>query len=153
MYLNFPFFRGTSGIDIDLRRVDINQCPTKEGGGGINIFGGTDKCKKDTTFVSNSIEPFIYSKRPKKFVTTIKSILTYLQCYQLYTNFIWYLRFCFTSMLFFLSTSKGLIMQSHGKVFSEQLIASYTSSNSRYKCVIIAALHYLINVLRQHSKQ
>ena len=66
LYRNFPFFRGTSGIDIDLRRVDINQCPTKEGGGGINIFGGTDKCKKDTTFVSNCIEPFIYSIRPKK---------------------------------------------------------------------------------------
>ena len=48
----FPFFRGTSGIDIDLRRVDINQCPGEVGAGTLNIFGGTDKCKKETTFVS-----------------------------------------------------------------------------------------------------
>ena len=61
-------FRGTSGIDIDLRRVDINQCPTK-GGGGINIFGGTDKCKKDTTFVSNKNE-LLYL-----FTTSIKRYL------------------------------------------------------------------------------
>ena len=47
------FYRGTSGIDIDLRRVDINQCPaTDEAATAINIFGGTDKCKKETTNVS-----------------------------------------------------------------------------------------------------
>ena len=47
-------FRGTSGIDIDLRRVDINQCPPRVGVPkvGVNIFGGTDKCKNETTFVS-----------------------------------------------------------------------------------------------------
>ena len=55
--------RGTSGIDIDLRKVDINQCPThpQKGDGLIekgsssaksNIFGGTDKCKPETTEVS-----------------------------------------------------------------------------------------------------
>ena len=53
-------FRGTSGIDIDLRKVDINQCPTspQEGDDQIdkgtkkyNIFGGTDKCKPETTKV------------------------------------------------------------------------------------------------------
>ena len=58
---NFIFWlRGTSGIDIDLRKVDINQCPTlpQEGdeqiekGAKINIFGGTDKCKPETTKVS-----------------------------------------------------------------------------------------------------
>jgi G protein-coupled receptor 158 len=42
-------FRGTSGIDIDLRRVDINQCHVN--GSSFNIFGGTDKCKKETTMV------------------------------------------------------------------------------------------------------
>ena len=47
------FYRGTSGIDIDLRRVDINQCPaTDEAATAINIFGGTDKCKKETTTVN-----------------------------------------------------------------------------------------------------
>nr|XP_034832245.1 probable G-protein coupled receptor 158 [Maniola hyperantus] len=43
------FFKGTSGIDIDLRRVDIDQCPLKPGSMQLNIFAGTDKCKKKTT--------------------------------------------------------------------------------------------------------
>ncbi|CAD7077338.1 unnamed protein product [Hermetia illucens] len=46
------FFKGTSGIDIDLRRVDIDQCPQKHIPGVIqplNIFAGTDKCKQRTT--------------------------------------------------------------------------------------------------------
>ncbi|XP_038220884.1 probable G-protein coupled receptor 158 [Zerene cesonia] len=43
------FFKGTSGIDIDLRRVDIDQCPLKPGSTQLNIFAGTDKCKKTTT--------------------------------------------------------------------------------------------------------
>ncbi|XP_055536840.1 uncharacterized protein LOC129725269 [Wyeomyia smithii] len=47
------FFKGTSGIDIDLRRVDIDQCPQKHSPGGaqqpLNIFAGTDKCKQRTT--------------------------------------------------------------------------------------------------------
>ena len=48
----FLLQRGTSGIDIDLRRVDINQCTGGGGSGDLNIFRGTDKCKKKTTFVS-----------------------------------------------------------------------------------------------------
>ncbi|KAG4067605.1 hypothetical protein HA402_005377 [Bradysia odoriphaga] len=46
------FFKGTSGIDIDLRRVDIDQCPQKQVPGitqPLNIFAGTDKCKQRTT--------------------------------------------------------------------------------------------------------
>ncbi|XP_053674377.1 uncharacterized protein LOC128724681 [Anopheles nili] len=47
------FFKGTSGIDIDLRRVDIDQCPQKNSPSGVpqplNIFAGTDKCKQRTT--------------------------------------------------------------------------------------------------------
>ncbi|CAG9582033.1 unnamed protein product [Danaus chrysippus] len=43
------FFKGTSGIDIDLRRVDIDQCPLQAGSTQLNIFAGTDKCKKTTT--------------------------------------------------------------------------------------------------------
>uniref|UniRef100_A0A182FH55 G-protein coupled receptors family 3 profile domain-containing protein n=2 Tax=Anopheles albimanus TaxID=7167 RepID=A0A182FH55_ANOAL len=47
------FFKGTSGIDIDLRRVDIDQCPQKNSPSGapqpLNIFAGTDKCKQRTT--------------------------------------------------------------------------------------------------------
>ncbi|XP_059612618.1 probable G-protein coupled receptor 158 [Phlebotomus argentipes] len=47
------FFKGTSGIDIDLRRVDIDQCPQRISSSGVslplNIFAGTDKCKARTT--------------------------------------------------------------------------------------------------------
>ncbi|EEB16097.1 predicted protein [Pediculus humanus corporis] len=44
-----PFFGGTSGIDIDLRRVDIDQCPSPPGNAALNIFAGSHKCKKKTT--------------------------------------------------------------------------------------------------------
>lgn len=51
----FYLYRGTSGIDIDLRRVDIDQCPQRQVPGGValplNIFAGTDKCKQRTTEV------------------------------------------------------------------------------------------------------
>ncbi|KAK0169589.1 hypothetical protein PV328_011853, partial [Microctonus aethiopoides] len=40
---------GTSGIDIDLRRVDIDQCPLPLGSSQLNIFAASDKCKQRTT--------------------------------------------------------------------------------------------------------
>ncbi|XP_020708856.2 probable G-protein coupled receptor 158 [Athalia rosae] len=43
------FFKGTSGIDIDLRRVDIDQCPLPEGSTQLNVFAASDKCKNRTT--------------------------------------------------------------------------------------------------------
>ena len=46
--LTMFYFRGTSGIDIDLRNVDIDQCPSPEGA-SLNIFADTDKCKETTT--------------------------------------------------------------------------------------------------------
>lgn len=49
----FFFFlspRGTSGIDIDLQKVDIDQCPQREGE-EFNHFAGTHKCKLETTKV------------------------------------------------------------------------------------------------------
>lgn len=46
---NTYFFKGTSGIDIDLRRVDIDQCPLPKGSTQLNIFAASDKCKKRTT--------------------------------------------------------------------------------------------------------
>ncbi|XP_037067931.1 uncharacterized protein LOC119089366 [Pollicipes pollicipes] len=45
------FFKGTSGIDIDLRRVDIDQCPQRRNSTDVNIFAGSDKCKERTTKV------------------------------------------------------------------------------------------------------
>ena len=46
--LTMFYCRGTSGIDIDLRNVDIDQCPSPEGA-SLNIFADTDKCKETTT--------------------------------------------------------------------------------------------------------
>uniref|UniRef100_A0A8D8QJJ3 Probable G-protein coupled receptor CG31760 n=1 Tax=Cacopsylla melanoneura TaxID=428564 RepID=A0A8D8QJJ3_9HEMI len=46
---NSYFFKGTSGIDIDLRRVDIDQCPQPAGRGKLNIFANSHKCKPRTT--------------------------------------------------------------------------------------------------------
>ncbi|XP_011504708.1 PREDICTED: probable G-protein coupled receptor CG31760 [Ceratosolen solmsi marchali] len=46
---NTYYFKGTSGIDIDLRRVDIDQCPLRPGSTQLNIFAASDKCKKRTT--------------------------------------------------------------------------------------------------------
>ncbi|XP_044758151.1 probable G-protein coupled receptor 158 [Coccinella septempunctata] len=46
---NTYFFKGTSGIDVDLRRVDIDQCPLPKGSTQLNIFAASDKCKKRTT--------------------------------------------------------------------------------------------------------
>lgn len=56
----YRFYRGTSGIDIDLRRVDIDQCPQRQVAVGgvalpLNIFAGTDKCKARTTEVISNI--------------------------------------------------------------------------------------------------
>ena len=54
MYI-FPCFRGTSGIDIDLQKVDIDQCPVTDSDDmETNVFAGSDKCKKETTEVSGS---------------------------------------------------------------------------------------------------
>ncbi|OWA52294.1 putative G-protein coupled receptor [Hypsibius exemplaris] len=41
-------YMGTSGIDIDLRRVDIDQCPLKPGSTDKNVFAGSAKCKRTT---------------------------------------------------------------------------------------------------------
>ena len=49
------YFRGTSGIDIDLRNVDIDQCPSPEGA-SLNIFADTDKCKETTTVNTHASE-------------------------------------------------------------------------------------------------
>lgn len=43
-------FRGTSGIDIDLQKVDIDQCPN-EPGEELNVFANSARCKKSTTKV------------------------------------------------------------------------------------------------------
>ena len=65
--LTYFYFRGTSGIDIDLRRVDIDQCPTDSN--TLNIFANSDKCKKATTKVCISFTSFYLfnTLTPKRF--------------------------------------------------------------------------------------
>ncbi|KAA0196644.1 hypothetical protein HAZT_HAZT004302 [Hyalella azteca] len=60
--------RGTSGIDIDLRRVDIDQCPLPAGSTALNIFAASDKCKKRTTQDVRPISLLVFKlKQPKVF--------------------------------------------------------------------------------------
>ncbi|KAJ8302765.1 hypothetical protein KUTeg_019161 [Tegillarca granosa] len=48
--LNYTFkFKGTSGIDIALQKVDIDQCPLPEGSTETNVFAGSARCKEATT--------------------------------------------------------------------------------------------------------
>ncbi|XP_069112828.1 metabotropic glycine receptor-like [Argopecten irradians] len=42
-------FKGTSGIDIALQKVDIDQCPQPEGATEPNVFAGSARCKPSTT--------------------------------------------------------------------------------------------------------
>ncbi|XP_065314395.1 metabotropic glycine receptor-like [Gordionus sp. m RMFG-2023] len=43
------YFKGTSGIDIDLRKVDIDQCPTSGNDTTVNVFADSDKCQNRST--------------------------------------------------------------------------------------------------------
>jgi len=73
-------YRGTSGIDIDLRRVDIDQCPNPEGEKKLNIFAASDKCKKETTYVS-LFSSFLYKCkiRPKDEINDYKiTLMTFI---------------------------------------------------------------------------
>lgn len=71
----FSACRGTSGIDVDLRRVDIDQCPQRETIGGtaapLNIFAGTDKCKQGTTEVSLLSGNLFIAVHPVPFLDTM----------------------------------------------------------------------------------
>ncbi|OAF69898.1 hypothetical protein A3Q56_02353 [Intoshia linei] len=46
-------FKGTAGIDIDLYKMDINQCPNQSNSSNYNIFANTAKCKYETTYCEN----------------------------------------------------------------------------------------------------
>lgn len=49
-YKNGTFkFKGTSGIDIDLDKVDIDQCPQPDDAKEPNVFAGSARCKPETT--------------------------------------------------------------------------------------------------------
>ena len=45
-------FRGTSGIDIALDKVDIDQCPQPDNAKEPNVFAGSARCKPETTKVT-----------------------------------------------------------------------------------------------------
>ncbi|XP_071083633.1 probable G-protein coupled receptor CG31760 isoform X2 [Haliotis cracherodii] len=49
-YRNGSFhFKGTSGIDIDLQKVDIDQCPLQGQSSEENVFAGSSRCTPETT--------------------------------------------------------------------------------------------------------
>ncbi|KOX73429.1 hypothetical protein WN51_14475 [Melipona quadrifasciata] len=80
-------FKGTSGIDIDLRRLDIDQCPLPPGSTQLNIFAASDKCKKRTTEVSGFLSQWTmrHNKMKVLSVELLVSPLTFnyrfaLQC-------------------------------------------------------------------------
>ena len=50
-YIPSSISRGTSGIDIDLQKVDIDQCPLPAASNDVNVFAGSHKCKEETTKV------------------------------------------------------------------------------------------------------
>lgn len=43
------YFKGTSGIDIDLQKIDINQCPLPPGSNETNVFANSSRCPIETT--------------------------------------------------------------------------------------------------------
>lgn len=49
----FSNFRYTAAVvlELDMDRIDINQCPKGEGNSGPNRFADTARCKKETTEV------------------------------------------------------------------------------------------------------
>lgn len=86
MIIIFNISRGTSGIDIDLRRVDIDQCPQRHIPGTtqpLNIFAGTDKCKQRTTEVREISILFIlyYIVLLLSWVSIVKAYIKYINCF------------------------------------------------------------------------
>lgn len=63
--------RGTSGIDIDLQRVDIDQCPLPpDKADELNVFAGSAKCKRETTKVHSW---FFFTFTPPLFFSNINA--------------------------------------------------------------------------------
>lgn len=48
--INFRY-TAVSVIEMDLERIDINQCPLGEGNPGPNKYAGTARCREETTEV------------------------------------------------------------------------------------------------------
>lgn len=48
-HIELPIYVAASVIEMDFRRLDINQCPMGDGNSESNYFSDTAKCKKDTT--------------------------------------------------------------------------------------------------------
>uniref|UniRef100_A0A6B2EIQ8 Putative g-protein coupled receptor n=1 Tax=Phlebotomus kandelakii TaxID=1109342 RepID=A0A6B2EIQ8_9DIPT len=48
-HIEYPKYTAISVLEMDLERIDINQCPRGEGNRGPNRFADTARCKKETT--------------------------------------------------------------------------------------------------------
>ncbi|KAK2715050.1 hypothetical protein QYM36_009890, partial [Artemia franciscana] len=47
-HIEYPTYTAVSVMEMDLERIDINQCPRGPGNDGPNHFNGTDRCKETT---------------------------------------------------------------------------------------------------------
>ncbi|XP_022919951.1 uncharacterized protein [Onthophagus taurus] len=48
-HVEYPTYTAISVLEMDLERIDINQCPKSLGNDGPNKFANTARCKKETT--------------------------------------------------------------------------------------------------------
>ncbi|XP_053597227.1 uncharacterized protein LOC103576728 isoform X1 [Microplitis demolitor] len=48
-HIEYPTYTAVSVIEMELERIDINQCPPGPGNSGPNYFADTARCKKETT--------------------------------------------------------------------------------------------------------
>lgn len=50
-HIEYPTYTAAVVLELDLDRIDINQCPKGLGNNGKNRFADTARCKKETTEV------------------------------------------------------------------------------------------------------
>ncbi|XP_056631755.1 uncharacterized protein LOC130441907 [Diorhabda sublineata] len=48
-HIEYPTYTAVSVVEMELERIDINQCPIGMGNNGPNMFADTARCKKETT--------------------------------------------------------------------------------------------------------
>jgi hypothetical protein len=48
-HVEYPTYTAVSVVEMDLERIDINQCPLGQGNQGPNKYAGTSQCREETT--------------------------------------------------------------------------------------------------------
>lgn len=52
----FIRYTAVSVVEMDLERIDINQCPLSEGNTGPNKYAGTARCREESTEVRGELK-------------------------------------------------------------------------------------------------